>query len=219
MSSATATTTNTTTTSQIPNWNMKADYVETYNCDYGCPCNFSGFPTYGNCRAIILYHIRTGRYGNTKLDGLDFITAVSWPKAIHEGNGTALLLITNKANDEQRKALIQIVSGQAKGDGPFAIFAGTFSRFLEPQFVDIDAKVDGKKSTFSVPGIVNVEVESFKNPVTGEEQETKIQLPKGFIWKLADAAKTKIMHITSPDLSYDDSGKNAFYSVVEFKGP
>ena len=219
MSSATATTTNTTTTSQIPNWNMKADYVETCNCDYGCPCNFSGFPTYGNCRAIILYHIRTGRYGNTKLDGLDFITAVSWPKAIHEGNGTALLLITNKANDEQRKALIQIVSGQAMGDGPFAIFAGTFSRFLEPQFVDIDAKVDGKKSTFSVPGIVNVEVESFKNPVTGEEQETKIQLPKGFIWKLADAAKTKIMRITSPDLSYDDSGKNAFYSVVEFKGP
>ena len=130
-----------------------------------------------------------------------------------------MLLITNKANDEQRKALIQIVSGQAKGDGPFAIFAGTFSRFLEPQFVDIDAKVDGKKSTFSVPGIVNVEVESFINPVTGEEQETKIQLPKGFIWKLADAAKTKIMRITSPDLSYDDSGKNAFYSVVEFKGP
>lgn len=30
---------------------------------------------------------------------------------------------------------------------------------------------------------------------------------------------SQIMRITSPDLSYDDSGKNAFYSVVEFKGP
>ena len=70
-----------------------------------------------------------------------------------------------------------------------------------------------------MPGVVNVEVESFKNPVTGEEQDTKIQLPKGFIWKLAEAAKTKIMRITSPDLKFDDSGKNAFYSVVEFKGP
>ena len=216
MSSTTAT--NTATTAQIPNWNMKADYVETCNCDYGCPCNFSGFPTYGNCNTTILYHIITGNYGNTKLDELDFISVLSWPKAIHEGNGTALLLITNKANEEQRKAIIQIVSGQAKGDC-FALFAGTYSRFLEPQFVDIDAKVDGKKSTFSIPGIVNVEVESFINPVTGEEQETKIQLPKGFIWKLADAAKTKIMRITCPDLSYDDSGKNAFYSVVEFKGP
>jgi hypothetical protein len=26
----------------IPNWYLKMDYVETYNCDHGCPCNFSG---------------------------------------------------------------------------------------------------------------------------------------------------------------------------------
>lgn len=218
MSSSTTTTT-TTTTSQIPNWNMKADYVETCNCEYGCPCNFNGFPTYGNCQAIILFHIRSGSYGNTKLDGLDFIIAESWPKAIHEGNGTALLLITNKANEEQRKALIQIVSGQAKGDGPFPLFAGTFSRFLDPQFVDINAKIDGRKSSFSVPGIVNVEVESFINPVTGEEQDTKVQIPKGFIWKLADAAKSKIMRITYPQMNFDHSGKNAFYSVIEYEGP
>jgi hypothetical protein len=208
-----------TSTTQIPNWNMKADYIETCNCDYGCPCNFNGFPTYGNCRTIVFYHIRTGSYGNTSLNGLDFITALSWPKAIHEGNGTALWLVTKKANEEQRHALIQIVSGQAKGDGPFALFAGTYSRFLHPQFVDIEANIDGKKSSFSVPGVIDVKVESFRNPVTGEEQDTKIQLPKGFIWKLAEAAKTKTMRITSPDLNFDDSGKNAFYSVVEFKGP
>src|ERR671914_2417430 len=168
----------TTTNNQIPNWYIKSDYVETCNCEYGCPCNFSGFPTYGNCNAIVLFHIRSGSYGNTKLDSLDFIVVESWPKAIHEGNGTALLLVTNKANEEQRKALIQIASGQAKGDGPFALFAGTFSRFLDPQFVDINAKIDGRKSSFSVPGIVNVEVESFTNPVTGEEQDTKIQIPR-----------------------------------------
>jgi hypothetical protein len=214
MSSSTATATN-----QIANWNFNADYVEACNCEYGCPCNFSGFPTYGGCNAMLFYHIRSGSYGDTRLDGLDFITAVSWPKAIHEGNGTALLLVTNKANEEQRKALMQIASGQAKGDGPFALFAGTFSRFLDPQFVDIDAKIDGRKSSFSVPGIVNVEVENFTNPVTGEEQDTKIQIPKGFIWKLADAAKSKIMRITYPEMNYDHSGKNAFYAVVEFKGP
>jgi hypothetical protein len=214
MSSSTATATN-----QIPNWNFNADYVEACNCEYGCPCNFSGFPTYGGCNAMLFYHIRSGSYGDTRLDGLDFITAVSWPKAIHEGNGTALLLVTNKANEEQRKALMQIASGQAKGDGPFALFAGTFSRFLDPQFVDIDAKIDGRKSSFSVPGIVNVEVENFTNPVTGEEQDTKIQIPKGFIWKLADAAKSKIMRITYPEMNYDHSGKNAFYAVVECKGP
>ena len=207
------------TITEIPAWNMKSDYVETCNCDYGCPCNFNGFPTYGSCQALVLLHIRSGSYGDTNLDGLDFISALYWPKAIHEGNGTAQLFITNKANEEQRRALIKIASGQAKGDGHFALFAGTFKYFLEPQFVDIKVNLNGKKSSFSVPGVMDVQIESFVNPVTGEEQDTKIQLPKGFIWKLAEAAKSKIMRITTQSLNFDHSGQNAFYSVVDFKGP
>jgi hypothetical protein len=58
-----------------------------------------------------------------------------------------------------------------------------------------------------------------KNLVSGEEQDTKIQLPNGFVWKLAEAAKSKTMHITTPNLNFDHTGKNAFYSVVEYKGP
>jgi hypothetical protein len=198
---------------------MKSDYVETCNCDYGCPCNFNGYPTYGSCHALVLFHIRSGSYGDTKLDDLDFIIAESWPKAIHEGNGTAQSFITNKADEEQRQAIMNIVSGQAKGDGPFTLFAGTFKYFLEPQFVDIKVNINGKKSSFSVPGIMDVQTESFINPVTGEEQDTKIQLPKGFIWKLAEAAKSRIMRITTQSLNFDHSGQNAFYSVVDFKGP
>ena len=215
-------TTATTTTAEIPRWYMKADYVETCNCDYGCPCNFTGFPTYGYCRSLIFFHIREGNFGdNVKLDGLEVIDAVSWPKAIHEGNGTMQLFITKNADEEQRQALIRIFTGQAKGDGPFALFATTYKYVLEPQFVDIKAKVDGRKSSFSVPdgGVIDVQLENFVNPVSGEEQDTKIQLPKGFIFKVADAAKTKIMRISTPNLNFDDSGKNAFYSVVEFKGP
>jgi hypothetical protein len=71
----------------------------------------------------------------------------------------------------------------------------------------------------SVPGVIAVRLENFINPVTGVEQDTKIQLPKGFIWKLAGAAKTKIMQISTPSLNFDHSGKNAFYSVVDFNGP
>ena len=48
-----------------------------------------------------------------------------------------------------------------------------------------------KRVNFSVPDIMDVQVESFINPVTGEEQDTKIQLPKGFIWKLCRSSKNK----------------------------
>lgn len=69
----------TTTLNAIPDWRFEADYVETCSCDYGCPCNFNGFPTYGFCRTLILYHIRSGSYGSTTLGGLDVVDALSWP--------------------------------------------------------------------------------------------------------------------------------------------
>ena len=75
----------------VPAWSLTADYVETCNCDFGCPCNFNGFPTYGSCEALDLFSIRKGRYGEVALDGLDVILAAAWPRAIHEGNGTAQL--------------------------------------------------------------------------------------------------------------------------------
>ena len=101
----------------------------------------------------------------------------------------------------------------------FALLATTMKYFLEPRFVDIKVNLDGKRSSFAVPGIIDVQTESFTNPVTGEEQDTKIQLPKGFIFKLADAAKSKIMRITTQSLNFDHSGQNAFYSFVDFEGP
>jgi len=204
----------------IPKWHLKIDYVETCNCDYGCPCNFNGSPTYGFCRALVLFHIRSGDYGSIKLDGLDIIYAASWPKAIHEGNGTMQLFISKNATNEQREALVKVFSGDAKGEGCFAIFKPTLKYILEPQFADIIAKIDGKKSSFSVPDkIIDVEIESFRNPVTGEEQETEIHLPKGFIWKIGYVAKTKLMRISTLHLNFDDSGQNAIVSVVEYKGP
>jgi len=65
---------------------------------------------------------------------------------------------------------------------------------------------------------MDVQTESFTNPVTGEKQDTRIQLPKSFIFKLADAAKSKIMRITTQSLNFDHSGQNAFYAVVDYKG-
>ena len=64
---------------------------------------------------------------------------------------------------------------------------------------------------------MDVQVGNFVNPVTGEVQDTKIQMPKGFIFKVADAAKTKIMIILTPNLNFDHSGKSAFFAKVELK--
>src|SRR5437016_2735994 len=66
-------------TDGIPRWELRVDYVETCNCNFGCPCNFSGYPTDGHCEALVGYHVRQGHWGRTKLDGLDVIYAAAWP--------------------------------------------------------------------------------------------------------------------------------------------
>jgi hypothetical protein len=104
-----------------------------------------------------------------------------------------------KATEDQRKAIVNIFIGKAKGEGPFALFASTVKYVLDTQFGDIAVKIDCRKSSFSIPGVLDVQLE-------------------GFIWKVADAAKTKVMCILTPNLNFDDSGKNAFVSVVEYKG-
>ena len=43
MTSSAADTPTTTRAKEIPKWTLKADYVETCNCDYGCSCNFTGW--------------------------------------------------------------------------------------------------------------------------------------------------------------------------------
>jgi hypothetical protein len=63
------------------------------------------------------------------------------------------LFISNSASEKQRDALVKIFSGQAKGERCYALFRPTFKYILEPQFVDITAKIDridGKKSRASL---------------------------------------------------------------------
>lgn len=210
----------TSTEEKIPRWQLTVDYVETCNCSFGCPCNFGGYPTGGLCEALVGYHIRDGRFGRIRLGGLDVIYAAAWPRAIHQGNGTLRLYISEQASGEQREALVRIFSGKAKGNGAFELFAGTMSTVEPPVYAPVEFRVDGRKSAFRVPGAIEVALGPHTNPVSGEVQDVRVNLPKGFIWRSAQAARTLVMKLFGAGtLSFDHSGQNAFYARLEFAGP
>lgn len=173
----------------VPQWELEADYIETCNRDFGCPCNFNGLPTGGRCEAIVGYHSRSGNFGGVRLDGLDFVMVSSWLGAIHEGNGTVRIYVTERATPDQRAALTEIVYGRAGGNGPFAVFAGTFSRAFGPDFVPVEMRVEGKRSGFAVPGVLEARVTPHVDPVSHKEADVQMVLPHGFIWKRAHVVK------------------------------
>jgi hypothetical protein len=204
----------------IPRWELQVDYVEACNCDFACPCNFSGYPTGGFCEALVAYHVKKGRFGKTRLDGLDVVYAAAWPKAIHQGGGTLRLYVSEGASAEQREALVRIFSGRAKGNGPFELFGGTMAAIEEPVFAPIEMRIEGRRSAFRVPGHVEVALAPHTNPVTGEVQDIRVTMPKGFIFRSAQAARTLVMKLFGAGtLSFDHSGRNAFFARLEFAGP
>jgi hypothetical protein len=82
-----------------------------------------------------------------------------------------------------------------------------------------DVRVDGKRSRFAVPGVFEVELAPHVDPTSGKEQEVRVDLPNGFIFKNAQAIKTTVMKILSSSFNFDYSRRNAFFTLVQYQGP
>jgi hypothetical protein len=68
-----------------PKWAVKGDWFDTCNCSVPCPCTFAQPPTTNHCEGILAWHIRTGDYGDVRLDGLNVLALGQFDGNIWEG--------------------------------------------------------------------------------------------------------------------------------------
>jgi len=163
-------------------WRLRGRGYEFCNCDFGCGCNFGGFPNSedGSCRALVGMDIAEGFCGDVDMSGAKCGAIVEWPKAIHEGNGQAVFVVDPALTDEQVDALAQICTGKL-GGMPWELLGPTFEVVgLEKAKISIEG--EGPKSVFKAEGIAEARGDAFKNPVTGEDHFANVELPDGFIW-------------------------------------
>src|SRR5882757_6999618 len=196
-------------------WNIEADFIQACNCDYGCPCEFSAPPTTGFCDGMGAWRINRGNYGDVKLDGLGVGFAAHWPRAIHHGGGTCGLLFDERANPQQRDALLTICSGQA-GGMPFEIIVTTFSKILDPQFLPFQFNINGRNSSVQIGDAIKVKVEPIKNPVTGESESVRIEHSTGFIFKQAECVSAAEMEVKVGELKFSYPNKAAFVTQIKY---
>ena len=171
-------------------WEIRAREFGNCICNYGCPCQFNALPTHGHCHGYGAFHIDTGHFGETRLDGLNAIALYYWPGPIHEGNGTMQLIIDERATEAQREALLKILNGEETEPGAtvFNVFPMTMSTTHDPIFVPIDFEVDieARTAKVSVEGMIEGTGEPIRNPVTGEEHRVRIDLDTGFEYSVAE---------------------------------
>jgi hypothetical protein len=127
-------------------WYMEGPYLKNCNCDPGCPCDFNQYPTHGHCEGMAGMRIDKGNFGDVNLDGLAWGAVYHWPGALHEGNGDIQPLIDERADESQRAALLQILSGQ-NGGTFFEVLAFVAPNVKEPLYLPIEFEVDLEKRT------------------------------------------------------------------------
>ena len=100
------------------------------------------------------------------------------------------IIIEDRATEDQRKALVKILSGEDTEPGKtvWNVYASTMNSILDPIFTDIEFEVDIEKreARMVVNGIVDSIGEPIRNPVTGNEHRARIDLPAGFEYSIAE---------------------------------
>jgi hypothetical protein len=171
-------------------WSMQGVQISHCNCNIGCPCQFNALPSHGHCRAYVFVQIDKGRFVKTPLDGLRWGGLFSWPGPIHLGNGTAMAVIDERADAQQRAAIEAIVQGKETDPGSLItqVFSTTLTTALPTQFKPIELKIDQNAGTarVRVANLIEGAAEPIKNPITGAVHRARVTLPTGFEYSEAE---------------------------------
>jgi len=197
-----------------PQWRLEVEYIQSCNCDYGCPCNFNALPTYGNCEALVAYKIKKGNFADTKLDGVVFAWGLWWPKAIHMGDGIGQLYVDKKASPQQVKAIEEITSGKY-GGGVFMIFPSTFKETRPTVITDIAFQHGPYDASFTVGGAGKVKSQHIRNAKTGDVWEGELLVPGGIVFKRGTVTSVD-WDWTSKDISLKHEMKNGHMAQVTY---
>jgi len=187
-------------------WRLKGKGYEFCNCQPGCTCNFSGFPTSpdGSCKAAVANRIDEGHCGDVDLSGVKALAIIDWPKAIHDGGGKVIFVVPPDVTDEQLNGLAQIYTGQL-GGLPWSILGTTYD-VAGVVRADVEMEDDGMHSAFRVPGVGEAKGTTLKNPVTGEDHLVTIDLDQGFIWKRGECGQGSFdVEAEGIHLTFEDS--------------
>lgn len=197
-------------------YRVQADQIECCNCPPACACQFTGTPNNGFCNFLIGFHIRKGSFDRVSLDGVRFVLAIKYPGAIHEGNGQVTLFVDKGASATQTEAVAHILSGQ-HGGMPWEALAGTIAKFEGPIPATIEMKIDGTRSSFRIPDILEVTQTPLTDVVSGAEKDVHIVYPKGgFFWNDGSVCTTSVMQVNHAGISFQHPGGFASTAIANW---
>jgi hypothetical protein len=182
-------------------WQIEGPYVKSCSCDPGCPCDFNANPTHGSCEGIAAMHIDEGAFGGIDLSGLSWGAAYHWPGALHEGNGDIQPFIDEKGDEQQRAAILQILSGE-NGGTFFQVLAVVAPNVKEPVVcpIDFDFDLEQRSARIRFGDVIESTTETLRGIDPPDPYRVLIKIPGGMEYTNApgeaDVASAKTIRST-----------------------
>lgn len=187
---------------------VKGERVDACECDIYCPCLFEYDATRDQCRALIVWKVGEGRYGDVDLKGLAFAASITKSgknlgKALGHLEGVAF--VPEQGTAEQRAAIESLL--KAELGGAFAkLEVRTAAVSLKGEPGKYEAMV-GKDIVLSLTALkgANGKVPMLENP------------PDGFALAKNYYAKTDAHTYNDGSAKWDFAGRHACYGDFELK--
>jgi hypothetical protein len=212
------------TTTNIPRWKVSGDWFDVCKCNIPCLCTFAQSPSYDDCEGVLAYHIRSGHYDNTSLDGLN-VLGVSYFKGnvwAGETKVTVGLFFDERADQQQRDALQMIFSGKAGGFmAKFAKLIGDM-RGIDYASIRFELADDLSYWSAEIPGKIVAKAEALAGPMTPTGKRVQTLNPPGSEvgpGTVATWGKAVADEVDAMGFKWERKGRSSKHIPFDWSGP
>lgn len=163
-------------------WRAEGLLFENCNCTAVCPghVHFSQPCTHEVCHGFWAIRIREGVVGDVRLDGVDAVVVYESPQVMIDGGWRQVILISDRAGDEQRQALESVLDGSL--GGPWEVLARFVGERLPTRVVPIHIEDGASVKKVGIPGLLDAAIEAIRGrdrdrPVVFENIYNQIHAP------------------------------------------
>jgi len=140
---------------------LEGTLLEACNCNVLCPCWIGEDPDNGTCDSVIAYHIDRGQISGVDVSGLTLVEAHHIPGNVLAGNWRQVILVDDRASDDQIRLLGDAFQGRL--GGPLADLAGLVGERLGVFPAPIEHQLVGGEGTLKVGNQVRAVTTPFRS--------------------------------------------------------
>ena len=181
-------------------WQITGRSLELCSCKMLCPCWLGpeGQPDEGWCVSVFGFDVQEGSSDGVDLGGTTAAFMGNWPGNFFAGQGKARLYLDDSADEDQRRELEAILSGN-KGGHLEGLWGAVIQEWLPSQVSKVEIAW-GEKPSITVNGIGQATLQPITNGAGQATKVTGAAAQAGFQIEGMDLASSKGSQWSDPDM-------------------